>query len=236
MATSTSASPDNPAVTRLARFSSLSTSDIESLHEAAREPQRLAAHVDILREEVPIAGGSIMLAGWACRLRLLADGRRQILSLLLPGDLIGVCRQKRAVATTSVVTLTSSIICSAPAPGEGGLAEAYAVSGALEELYLFRQITRLGRLSAEERIVDSLFEIQERLAAAGLAGTGSFPMPLTQELLADTLGLTAVHVNRTLQQLRRDGMIELGGGRASLLDPERLRLFVDHRPARVSLG
>lgn len=76
--------------------------------------------------------------------------------------------------------------------------------------------------------------MRERLALAGLASDDSLPMPLTQESLADALGLTSVHVNRTLQLMRREGLIDLRSGMARLYDPERLRGLVDYRPARVS--
>lgn len=223
-------------IARLSRLATLGAMETQVLQAAAESGIRLPAHSEILREDEPIPSAMIFLSGWACRLRHLADGRRQILSFLLPGDLIGVCRQRRAIATTTVATLTDAVVCNAPSPpqGGGGLAEAFAVSGALEEVYLFRQITRLGRLSAEERIVDFLFEIHERLSAVDLVTGNSFPLPITQEQLADTLGLTSVHVNRTLQVLRREGLIELRGGRATLLDRAQLKLMIDHRPGRVS--
>jgi CRP-like cAMP-binding protein len=72
-------------------------------------------------------------------------------------------------------------------------------------------------MSAYERIQDWLSEIHERLLLAGRAGPESFPMPLTQEMLADALGLTSVHVNRTLQAMRRDGVLEWRGGTVRLL-------------------
>ena len=74
------------------------------------------------------------------------------------------------------------------------------------------QITRLGRRTAYERFGNLLLELYHRLHVVGLARDGRFALPLTQEMLADALGLSVVHVNRTVQQMRRDGLLELRAG------------------------
>jgi CRP-like cAMP-binding protein len=223
------------ALRRLTSLAPLSDQEIAALYDAERVRHRFAAHREIMSEGTPVREASILLSGWACRVRQFSDGRRQILSLLLPGDLIGMCRQRDPLAVTMVYALTDVSLCPAPdAPPRSGLAEAYAVSGALEEAYLFRQIARLGRLSAYERIIDWLLEIRDRLAEAGLVDSDRLPMPLTQEALADTLGLTSVHVNRTLQTLRREKLIEWRGGVVQLLDPARLVTSLDYQPVSVT--
>lgn len=223
------------AIARLASLAPLSPPEIEALQEAERTRQRFMPQREIVAEGTPVREAAVLLSGWACRVRQFADGRRQVLSLLLPGDLIGVCRQCHPLAVTTVFTLTEVVLCPAPSTvGRPGLAEAYAVSGALEEAYLFRQIARLGRLSAYERIADWLLEIRDRLTAVGLTDGGRLPMPLTQEVLADALGLTSVHVNRTLQSLRRDGLIEWRGGAVRLTDPAALVALLDYRPVTVT--
>lgn len=224
------------AVARLGSLAPLTGQEIQALQLAELGSQRVSPSREIVVEGAPVRDVSIILSGWACRVRHFMDGRRQILGFLLPGDLIGVCRQNEPVAVTTVFALTEVVTCPAPpvVPGENGLAEAYAMSAALEEAYLFRQIARLGRLNAYERIVDWLLETRDRLRLAGLEYDGSFPMPLTQEVLADTLGLTSVHVNRTLQTLRRDRRIEWRGGMVRLVDPEGLAALIDYRPVLVT--
>lgn len=224
------------AVIRLGLLASLTGQEVEALQLAEHGCLRFSPQREIVVEGTPVRDASIVLSGWACRVRHFADGRRQILGFLLPGDLIGICRQREPVAVTTVFALTDVVICPAPRaePGKSGLGEAYAVSAALEEAYLFRQIARLGRLSAYERIVDWLLETRDRLRLADLAHGGSFPMPLTQEVLADTLGLTSVHVNRTLQSLRRDQRIEWRNGMVRLVDPEGLAALIDYRPVLVT--
>lgn len=223
-----------PAIARLARLAPLDDADHAALLEARSSIRRIAAHREIVAEGAPVAGAGLILDGWACRVRFFPDGRRQILSLLLPGDLIGIGRQPRPLAPTAIAALTDVTVCALPVARTPGLAEAYAVSGALEEHYLFRQLARLGRLSAYERLIDYMLEIRERLGAADIGDQQSFPMPLTQEVLGDALGLTSVHINRTLQAMRRDGLIVLKDGVAQLANVERLARLVDARPPRVS--
>ncbi len=224
------------AIVRLGLLAPLTGQEVRALELTELGSQRFLPSREIVVEGTPVRDASIILLGWACRVRHFMDGRRQILGFLLPGDLIGICRQREPVAVTTVAALSEVVICPAPhaEPGKGGLAEAYAVSAALEEAYLFRQIARLGRLNAYERIVDWLLETRDRLKLAGLECEGSFPMPLTQEVLADTLGLTSVHVNRTLQTLRRDQRIEWRNGTVRLVDPEGLAALIDYRSVLVT--
>lgn len=95
-------------------------------------------------------------------------------------------------------------------------------------------ITRLGRLDAYERILDLLLEFNERLTLSGIASDGHFPLPLTQEMMADALGLTPVHVNRMLQRARSEAVLTWRGGLVSLHDPEMASRSVGRVPVRVS--
>jgi len=211
----------NPAFRRLNALSPLDREEEALLWQAAASTRTFSARSDILREGQPIPQPHIILEGWAYRSRILSDGRRQIQQFLLPGDLIGMYQHADPVALTTISAQTNVVLCAAPEPlaGHGsGLAEAYARSRSLEEGYLLRHITRLGRLSAYERIVDWMMEVSERLVRAGASSGDSFAFPVTQELMADLLGLTNVHVNRMLQALLRDGLLKVHGGWASILD------------------
>lgn len=227
--------PDTASVlARLNALAPLDQDDLRALKLAVCSRRTVGSNYELVEEGSPVGEPSILLSGWIGRSRLFPDGRRQILSLLVPGDLLGVCRQTNPLAATGMVTLTPAILCPAPTARPGSdLAEAYARSGAIEEFHLFRQIARLGRLSAYERTTDLLLELCNRLAAVKLGTAEEFPMPLTQEVLADLLGLTSVHVNRTLQTLRREGLLELRSGVARLKDAGRLAELVDHRPASI---
>lgn len=219
--------------TRLARLSPLDQADIKLLQHAEAGRRFSPARREMVHEGEPMGEPEAMLSGWACRQRILEDGRRQILAFLLPGDLIGLCRRTGAVAATTVMSVNDVQTCSLPSarPSEA-LAEAFARSAALEEHYLYAQITRLGRLDARERLADWLLETHERLDFVGLASRDRFPLPITQEMLADALGLTSVHVNRTLQGMRRDGLLTIRSGLVVLTNRVRLEQMTDHKPAR----
>ncbi|WP_152997779.1 Crp/Fnr family transcriptional regulator [Sphingomonas sp. HT-1] len=206
---------------RLGSLAQLADQDRNLLRTAAEAPQTISAMRDLVVEGQRIGGQFLVLDGWLGRTRLFSDGRRQVLSFLLPGDLIPEPAHAEPIAATTITALSETLLCPAPAPPSAGLKEAYAISAALSETYLLRQIARLGRMSAYERILDWLYEMHERLSLAGLAGPDSFAMPLTQETLADALGLTSVHVNRTLQAMRRDGVLEWRGGAVRLMRGSR---------------
>lgn len=221
-----------PALRRLASLGPLDTWSFDAIEAALAKRQRLRRRRDIVGEGKPIAGARLIVSGWAARVRILADGRRQFLSFLLPGDLIGLCRQPEPLAVSTVTTLTEVEIC--PAPESAALETIYSTSAAIEEAYLLEHITRLGRMSALERIYSLLLEFHERLLRNGLATETGFDLPLTQEMLGDALGLTAVHVNRMLQDARRADILELNGGRVRLFNPEALAELIGREPVRVT--
>jgi CRP-like cAMP-binding protein len=224
-----SSSRSAPAIRALQALADLGTSDRAALDGAIAGSRIFSSRQEIVSEGGAIAQPLLMLDGWAYRMNLLADGRRQIIQFLLPGDLISGFDTASAPAT--VVALTRTQVCPAPVAGEDtpGLLQAYAAARALDQQYLFRQITRLGRLSAYERLVDWFCEMHERLSRSQSCGSDAMMLPVTQELIADTLGLTNVHINRTLQALRRDGIIETVGKTIRLLNHTACRTIAGHR-------
>lgn len=228
--------PASPLLTRLSRLVRLASGDREALGLAEVNQRRWPARHELVTEHEPVRETRALIAGWAMQHRTLRDGRRQILGFLLPGDLIGADRQAHSLAAAAIAALDAVVTCVAPAAAPGtSLSEAYARSAAMERHHLMAQVTRLGRFDARERLADWLLETRERLALVGLAAADRFPLPVTQEVLADTLGLTSVHVNRTLQAMRRDGLLAWRDGTITFPDRLRLEMMVDYRPARVSL-
>ena len=171
---------------------------------------------------------SLMITqGWAARLRWLPDGRRQFISILLPGDVLAQNPDERALSHLAVVALTPVLTVDmttslAHGAGAGLLSEGLERERRLEDDRLIDQIVRLGRQRALERVAHWVMEISERLGRVGLSDDGAVAMPLTQELRGDTLGLSIVHINRTVQELRRRGLIRLQAGRLAVLDRARL--------------
>jgi CRP-like cAMP-binding protein len=172
----------------------------------------------------------LVQAGWLAATRTLADGRRQILRLFVPGDLCGVgnAHGSSQCATMALTRARTADLGPARAsvpsesPEHGRLAARIRAAAAADEAALLVHMVRLGRMSAYERTAHLLLELFERLTRAGLAHGSSIPMPLTQEVLADTLGLSIVHINRTLQQLRRQGLITSRPGRIVFPDLDAL--------------
>lgn len=178
----------------------------------------------------------VIISGWACRQRSLPDGRRQIFGFLIPGDTVGVCTETRpldevqTVAVTRVECMDALLlreILSVHDPRHARLGSALAATRRHEEACLLDHIVRLGRQSALERSAHLFLELRERCSAAGLCEGERFPMPLTQEVLSDALGLSIVHLNRTLQQMKREGLIELRNGWMTIVDAPRLRAISD---------
>lgn len=167
-------------------------------------------------------------SGWASMLRFFADGRRQIVHLLLPGDLLTPFPLAGGVANFTVAALTPVVVVQLA--GTDRQADALAEARAGSQWYMQNQICRLGRQNAYERVAHLLLELRDRLRFAGLCDGETFDMPLTQDTLADVLGLTSVHVNRTLQMLRHDGMVRLEGRTATLPDPAALVRIAEYRP------
>jgi CRP-like cAMP-binding protein len=204
--------------------------------------QTHAAGAELACEGDLSAPPRFVLTGWAARVRWLSDGRRQIVGFVLPGDSIGLYVRPHPLAVMSTIALTPVRTANAvpvrralaESGPPAGLLEALEIAAGMDEARLLDQVVRLGRLTAYERICHLLLELRDRLTEVGLVHGASFPMPLTQEVLADAAGLSIVHVNRILQQLRRQGLLDLKSGRATLLDAERIESAADYVSPRVA--
>ena len=181
-----------------------------------------------------------LVSGWACRARVLPDGRRQIFSHLLPGDL---AHHRGATAGDSgaiITALVPTVVIDAPQEHHGHdaapLRRAYQSLKNDEDRYLHGQMLRLGRLTAGERLVHLFLEFAERLRVIDVGDDERFPLPVSQEIIADTLGLTTVHINRTLQLLRRDNVVKWEGGYVKLSNPASLATKVYFEPRRAPSG
>jgi CRP-like cAMP-binding protein len=172
-----------------------------------------------------------LMAGWAFRFMTLSDGRRQILNILFPGDLIGLQGELMAASSHGVEALTDVSLCVFARDSlwafyrdHPELALDVTWLSAHEERIVDEAVLSVGRRTALERIAALLVHVHKRASGAGLARRdGSVPFPLTQIHVADALGLSPVHTNRMLQRLRRTGLIRLEGGRLALGDLSTLQ-------------
>lgn len=229
--------PEQAAVRHLGSLARLSETDLRKIADAAAEARYFPARTEIVREGAEPAKPTLLLRGWVAHQRILPDGRRQIVGFTLAGELFGRSLNCQDCALTSQVALDNVVLCTAPEPEPGSsLSLAYEKEWLAHRLQLIDNVTRLGRMDARERVCDLLLELLERLQRSGEAEGNTFAMPLTQECFADALGLTPVHLNRTLQACRRSGDLSWRSGRVTLHDPAGLARNLGRRRNRLQRG
>ena len=152
-------------------------------------------------------------SGWAARTRVLDDGRRSIIAVFLPGDLFGVKSFLLSEQPDSVHSLGNAVVQTIQHTrlrelfeSEPSVALRIAFQLGEDERRLHNYVIGLGRANAAERMATMLLELHGRLGRAGLIQNGAYRCPMTQQEMADFLGLTPVHVNRVLRQLHGDGL------------------------------
>lgn len=220
-----------PAVaSKLEAFTKLSSDDRVALDQLSRNVRYVDARRDLISEGDKPRYVHLVLDGWACRYKQLPDGKRQIVSLFVPGDFcdVNVYILKQMDHSIGAITRLKVAMIS-PEDMDALTAQRPRITQALwwHELVttaIQREWTlNIGQRSAYERLAHLLVEVYLRLWTIGRAHEGHCDFPLTQNDLADATGLTAVHVNRTLQELRKDGLIELERKQLKILDLESLK-------------
>jgi CRP-like cAMP-binding protein len=215
----------NPWVAKLSCFVALSDDDIGLLETLCAREERIPARVSLAEEGNAPTRGFVVTRGLAYRYRDMRDGRRQILTFIIPGDFFGLHAFLRKSIDYSIITLTPTRLARIERAQLIEIVEHHPrIVAALwchtmqEAAVLRERVVRLGRGNAHVRIAYLFCEFLWRYRAVGL-GEGedhTLSMPLTQVEIADTLGLTAVHVNRVLQDFRREGVITLARRRLTL--------------------
>lgn len=210
-----SRTPISPDILLWRKLQSFAPCPAEPLREllADRTIQQSPAASELLHNEA-----RLLTDGWVIKARRLSNGLKQIVEIHLPGDIICNRPADRCglSAVTAASTLNATALIAAAAHDEVGLTPAWELSMAAQEAHVVDHMVRLGVMPAYERTLHLLLELHERLLRVGLAGETTFAMPLTQEVLGQVLGMSIVHVNRTLQQLRRDGLIDYRARRMQL--------------------
>lgn len=178
----------------------------------------------------------LLLAGHTCRYRMLQDGRRQITAILVPGDTCDLeallaGRSSYAVSTLTRCTLGEIPLSRFASTHDPVLAAALQRRLRRDEAIAREWIVSLGRRDGIERTAHLLCELRWRLAEVGQATDDSYELRITQHDLADALGLTSVHVNRVLMNLRAERLIHLKGGRLTIIDRTRLKHLAQFDPA-----
>lgn len=228
---------------RLGRYVSLTNDDERLLEEAVRERvRRVGPREDVIREGERSRCLFAVLDGWAMRTKALEDGRRQVVSLALPGD---VCEQSVLLLAradhgiTAVTPLTVAEISAAR------MSEITRASPRLQLAFAWSDLVcaatqrewtvNLGQRSALERMAHLICELFLRLRAIGQVQDLTCELPVTQAMLADATGISAVHVNRTLQELRASDLITLRGKHLTIHDLDALQTTALFNPSYLHL-
>lgn len=237
---------DNPLTRKLSSFTDFSNDDARRLNDLCKKTDNYVAGSDLIAEGERPNSVFFLLEGWACRYKFLPDGTRQIMAYLIPGDLcdihifilkkmdhsIGLLSNAKAAAISKTDML--EILDSHPR-----IAQALLWATLVDEAVLREWIVNMGRRDAFSRVAHLFCEMWFRMRQVGLVDADRFDLPLTQEQLGDTVGLTKVHVNRVLQRMRREALISLSGRTLVIHDVMRLRqvaefdstyLHLDRRP------
>jgi CRP-like cAMP-binding protein len=227
---------------KLQHWAALDESDRAAALSLPHRIRYLNAHDFIVREGEKPAYSCVLLSGFAVRHKIAGNGGRQILSLHMIGDLVDLQNSLLDVADHSVQAIGPVEAAYIPVAAITAIAVEHPALGralwreTLVEGSIFREwILNIGRRDARTRTAHFLCEISLRLEAAGLASGGRFELPVTQEQLGDMLGLTAVHVNRTLQSLSAAGIVERQQRSVFVRDWKQLARAGDFDPAYLHL-
>lgn len=219
------------------RCAPLESAEIELLESLERDSREFPKHTVVRAQRAPVEHFFTIRSGWACAFRILPNGERQILDVFLPGDVMGLCDIAYPLSISGLATLTDAELCPFP---RARLTELFArcprlanlffMINAREQAMLLERVVNLGRRKAIQKLAHFLVEIVVRLRRTNPDLDDAFPLPLSQALLADTLGLSEIHINRTLRKLRERGLVEVNAGEIRLLDRDRLQALAEFDP------
>ncbi len=229
--------PIEAFIRRISYYCHIDTQMADDIRRAAGTLRHYDAGQSVIEIGQKLDSAFIVSAGWAIRYKTLEDGRRQILNVLLPGDIFDLQVLAASEADHGVATITEfSIYQLGKEELTGLITGTRKLSVALwwtmvqEEAFLREQIIRNGRQSARERIGHFLLELNRRINITQDVPENGFRLPLTQTHIADALGLTPIHTNRVLRQLQREELIERERGYVRFLQPDRLAEICHFEP------
>jgi CRP-like cAMP-binding protein len=203
--------------------------DIAALERATSRSRQVKAKYDLIREGDRPGPVFVMLEGWACRYKILPSGTRQVLAYMMPGDSCDLHVSLLAEMDHSIQTITNATFAmidreemDAIIDQHPKIAKAIYVAQLVDEGTMRAWITSMGRRTSIERVAHLMCELYIRARNIGLSSETSFTLPLSQLLLADSLGMTPVHLNRILRELRVAGAMSLTRGSLVLSDLAKL--------------
>lgn len=220
----------NAFARRLRLFASFTDREVAALVRISADAEPRRRGQDLVRHGDRPDAVHFLLSGWACRYKVLDDGKRQILAYLLPGDVCDLHVSLLSRMDHHIGLLSDALIAAVPADEVHAMMDMHREieralwCSTLADAAILREwLVTAGRRDAFSAVGHRLCEIRHRLKAVGLVDKdGAFDLPLSQEELADSLGLSSVHVNRVLSRLRARELILADRRRMTLTQPERL--------------
>lgn len=221
---------------------SISAEEEAAIRGAFGEPLQTPADRVFIREGQELTESTLLIDGWMARAKDLREGQRQISELHIAGDFVDLHSFTLKRLEHDIIALTPCTVVAIP---HQKLTEITERHPHLTRVYWFltnldaamhrERTLSLGKRSALSRIAHLICEMNVRLAIVGRTQGNSYEFPVTQVELGECMGMTAVHANRTLQELRRQGLITLRGGRLDILDLPRLQNVAEFDPAYLYL-
>lgn len=219
----------NRFINKLARFGDLDPRDLAGLVEATSQGRKVPHRHDLIREGDRPGPVFVMLRGWACRYKILPSGTRQVLAFLMPGDSCDHHIGLLAQMDHSIQTITPAVVATIPREtmdmlmdSNPKIAKAIYIAQLIDEGTMRAWITSMGRRTSIERVAHLMCELYLRARNIGLTSEPELALPLSQLLLADSLGMTAVHLNRGLKELRQTGAMTVQRGSLLITDAAKL--------------
>lgn len=233
---------DNVLFEKLARFVDLSAADKHILDSIVEGRRIVPPGRDIIADGDNPDRVHLILDGFACRYRIMPDGQRTITAYLIPGDICDLHVFLLNAMDHSVGTLSECRVAEISRASLAHISKnhpnvwtALLIASLVDQAVLREWLTNIGRRNAAKRIAHLLSELLVRLEVVGRVAGGAFDLPITQSDLADTAGLSSVHVNRSLKILRDEGLVTLHRNRLMIHDVEGLKAFAEFDPRYLHL-
>ncbi len=226
----------NHLARKLNAFVQLSERELACLADLQSVPVRVKRGKELVHEGQTGHTAYVLQAGWACSYKLLPDGGRQIIAFPLPGDCVGLRSVLLRTSDHSFSALTDAVVSCVEGTRMMRIFTEFPRLGAAilwaasrDEAMVVEHLVSIGRRSAIERTAHFFLELHERLLLVGLATEREFICPLNQYVLADALGLSAIHVNRVLRQLRERHLLTLKGRKVIIQDMPALKSLAGYQ-------
>jgi len=226
-----------PLVRKLGNFVALSEPELLVLEALHKRRRTFVAGRDLVHQGQSEQAAYILISGWACSYKILQDGERQIVDFQIPGDFLGLRSVLLHMSDHSVEPVTDIEVTEVHVTDllnafsrTPRLATAVFWAASRDEAMVVEHLVNIGRRNAAERMAHFLLELGARLSLVGMGTKAGYACPLTQYLLADALGLSSVHVNRVLRELREKRMVRLKDGFVTFDDYNKLTKFAQFDP------